>query len=485
MFFQSCFCQRVSCRQPGLKELNPNGVYHLRLCQAGQWLDIAVDDLFPTSQVSEGFTDGRLVRVPRGALDTCPCYQPRLLRPLTFREPSSATSAVGGCTWCGRKSTEHRDLTAWYEVGLRWLRRMGQRRPQGDRCKGLPARAQYWEPQAAVLWVFAGPCFDLGHPAESDIYDEERYHGDPHLVSAVSVTCQGRQAFHPLLYENFRRQSCAEKELVVIDSGAEPSAFMLERKAADARVFYYFFKASDGRFEPGSPRLQDDSGMDEMAPVFSVDDPMECTEWTSKRPFATEVKKDGWTKGFKRNLACMMARGSTLVNMEDGCLYSEDYLAAMQEKLQQRKEAAVALQRWYTISLAQQSFRWVDLQMNQIEIPSPSDRLSHGFTHAYTRAAWLKQPFPDKEGPQDLRFMEGLQSQGVEVLPITSPPLAAYGWYLHARAAGKDAPSTINLFSELLIVASRGVVMPAAPRELVELLPFVEAAVEVPCEGDK
>ena len=27
---------------------------------------------------------------------------------------------------------------------------------------GLPARAQYWEPQAAVLWFFAGPCFDLG-----------------------------------------------------------------------------------------------------------------------------------------------------------------------------------------------------------------------------------------------------------------------------------------------------------------------------------
>jgi len=36
--------------------------------------------------------------------------------------------------------------------------------------------------------------------------------------------------------------------------------------------------------------------------------------------------------------------------------YSEDYLAAMQDKLQQRKEAAVALQRWYTISLAQQQF---------------------------------------------------------------------------------------------------------------------------------
>ena len=30
-----------------------------------------------------------------------------------------------------------------------------------------------------------------------------------------------------------------------------------------------------------------------------------------------------------------------------------------------------------------------------------------------------------------------IQGQGVEVLPITSPPLAAYGWYLHARPAGK------------------------------------------------
>lgn len=48
------------------KELNPNGVYHLRLCHAGQWLDLAVDDLFPTSQVSEGQVDGRLVSFSRG-----------------------------------------------------------------------------------------------------------------------------------------------------------------------------------------------------------------------------------------------------------------------------------------------------------------------------------------------------------------------------------------------------------------------------------
>lgn len=37
VFGRPCFCQRVSCRQPRLKELNPNGVYHLRLCQAGQF----------------------------------------------------------------------------------------------------------------------------------------------------------------------------------------------------------------------------------------------------------------------------------------------------------------------------------------------------------------------------------------------------------------------------------------------------------------
>merc|ERR1719272_2335093 len=39
------------------KEFNPFGAYHLRLCHAGEWRNILIDDLFPTSQLFEGFVD--------------------------------------------------------------------------------------------------------------------------------------------------------------------------------------------------------------------------------------------------------------------------------------------------------------------------------------------------------------------------------------------------------------------------------------------
>eukprot|EP00931_Biecheleriopsis_adriatica_P065656 TRINITY_DN40149_c0_g1_i1.p1 TRINITY_DN40149_c0_g1~~TRINITY_DN40149_c0_g1_i1.p1 ORF type:complete len:1112 (+),score=225.05 TRINITY_DN40149_c0_g1_i1:116-3451(+) len=48
------------------KELNPHGFYHIQLCHAGKWVDLLIDDLFPTSQVSEGTTDGRMIRFSRG-----------------------------------------------------------------------------------------------------------------------------------------------------------------------------------------------------------------------------------------------------------------------------------------------------------------------------------------------------------------------------------------------------------------------------------
>lgn len=341
-------------------------------------------------------------------------------------------------------------------------------------------------PEAAVLWAIAGRSCDLGplgNPAEQDDYNKDRFCGDPRLVSALCVTSQGRHAFHPLLYENFRRQKHDTKELIIIDSGAEPSAFMLERKAEDARVFYYFFKAES--LSPGSPRLPEEE-MDGMcSSVLHADDPVECTEWTRKRPFATEVKKEGWTKGFKRNLACMMARGSTLVNLEDGCLYAEDYMDTMRKELlavnhSLSEAAAVALQTWHTVALANQTFRWVDLAIRDPQLPEAlpkADRWAHGFAHAYTRAAWLKQPFPDKEGPQDMRFMEALQSQGIPVaLANSDVTKAACGWCLPQPSA-KDAATSVNMYSELLRLAGRG--QHDAGAAWSPLLPVVEAAVEV------
>eukprot|EP00435_Cladocopium_sp_Y103_P040856 s619_g11.t1 len=431
--------------------------------------------------------------VPRGGAAECACYQPPKPRPVTFERRLSNGVAEpleppAVCQRCGSLGAEHRKLQRWYDVATGWLERMGiQRRP----TRGLPADAQHWEPQAAVLWAMAGGSFDLGlgargalgNPAKQDDYNEDRFRGDPDLVSALCVTSQGRQAFHPLLYENFRRQSCETKELIIIDSGAEPSAFMLERKAEDARVFYYFFKAEP--LSPGSPRLLEE-GDAMFSSVLHADDPMECTEWTRKRPFATEVKKEGWTKGFKRNLACMMARGSTLVNLEDGCLYAEDYLDTMRQELlavnhSLSEAAAVALQTWHTVALANQTFRWVDLGLRDPQLPEAlpkADRWAHGFAHAYTRAAWLKQPFPDKEGPQDMRFMEALHSQRIKVALATSDVAkAACGWCLPQPAA-KDAATSVNMYSELLLLAGRGQPVDAGAAAWSALLPMVEAAVE-------
>jgi len=48
------------------KEYNPNGVYHMQLCHAGEWRGIVLDDLLPTSQVFEGYMDNTTIYYSRG-----------------------------------------------------------------------------------------------------------------------------------------------------------------------------------------------------------------------------------------------------------------------------------------------------------------------------------------------------------------------------------------------------------------------------------
>ncbi|CAK9086447.1 unnamed protein product [Durusdinium trenchii] len=421
--------------------------------------------------------------VPRGSCRAygCDCYQPPVARPITLdgRRPACSNHAAP-CHRCGRPAEDHGDLSRWYDAALAWLRRMNTSRKAST---GLPAQAQSWEPCAAVLWALSGSAFDLGSQVEE--YREERFVGDTKLISVIAVTSQGRHAFHPLLYETFRRQTYEPAELIVVDSGAEPSTYMLERKSEDERVFYYFFKAESSQ-QPGSPRLQEESAADAMAPALRSDNPMECTEWTRRRPFQTEVKREGWTKGFKRNLACMMTRGSTIVIFEDGCLYAEDYLELMHQELLKAEGslAAVALQTWHTASLAHQTFRWVDLTERDLQLPEAlplSDKLAHGFTHAFRRAAWLKQPFPDKEGPQDRHFLEALQRQDIKVLLPKQPrdaALAACGWCQQNLSTAQDAATNVNLYSELLILACRGHEESSTPQRLSPLLPFAMSGVE-------
>lgn len=48
------------------KEYNPNGVYYMQLCHAGEWRGIVLDDLLPTSQVGEGYVSNNTIYYSRG-----------------------------------------------------------------------------------------------------------------------------------------------------------------------------------------------------------------------------------------------------------------------------------------------------------------------------------------------------------------------------------------------------------------------------------
>ncbi|CAE7596848.1 Capn15 [Symbiodinium natans] len=76
------------------KDLRPHGVYQLRLCHAGEWLDLVVDDYFPTSQVSEGFTDGQTIRFSRGG---SLCYLGGARRQLWPPLVEKAAAKLFGC----------------------------------------------------------------------------------------------------------------------------------------------------------------------------------------------------------------------------------------------------------------------------------------------------------------------------------------------------------------------------------------------------
>eukprot|EP00913_Durusdinium_trenchii_P029149 g27327.t1 len=161
-----------------------------------------------------------------------------------------------------------------------------------------------------------------------------------------------------------------------------------------------------------------------MAPALRSDNPMECTEWTRRRPFQTEVKREGWTKGFKRNLACMMTRGSTIVIFEDGCL--QHGLSVLLPK--QPRDAALAACGWcqQNLSTAQDAATNVNLYSELLilacrghEESSTPQRLSPllpfamSGVEAFTAKSEMRlKQMLEKEGTVYVRGVEELASPG-------------------------------------------------------------------------
>lgn len=361
------------------------------------------------------------------------------------------------------------DATAsWLSRARLWMQRLDPKATVPPTAR-LPQSAVHWDPAAAVLNVLTHGHFDPDRDVPQ-VGDAQRVQQG--LLSVCCVTSDRRRTFHPLIYENFRKQTHEARELVVIHTGEVPSDFFQEKARTDPRVVYRFFPAS--LEAPGSPRLTDDKTGSPWDAVLVDDDPAELSYWEQGDPWTWEIPREGWTKGIKRNVACCVARGSILAHFDDGCLYAPTYLARMLAELEKMGGAggvmAATLARWYTVSIADVDFRLVDLRrpepMWELYGQTPKggqdrDVYNHGFVYIYTRAAWELQPFPDVEtvGTKDSDFMKGLRGQGMPVRLIdagTQEALAAVGWHRDATCGSKDVPANINDAQVLDFLRFRG-----------------------------
>jgi len=380
-------------------------------------------------------------------------------------EPHMTVNLVEG-TQEGAELTEA--VRAWLAKARLWLQRLD---PQAKvpPSAHLPQSAVHWEPAAAVLFILTHGHFDpkrdipgLGEAAAAAAAPRAQ----PGLVSVCCATSDRRRTFHPLIYENFRRQTHEPRELVVVHTGELPSDFFQEKARQDPRVTYRFFPVT--REAPGSPRLSDERMGSPWDAVLVDDDPAELTYWEHGDPWTWEIRREGWTKGLKRNVACCLARGAVIAHFDEGCLYAPDYLSRMLSELRGRggggQQAGAlgpmgaALAKWYTVGISDCDFRLVDLNRPEpmweqygqdARRAQERDAYNHGFVYVYSRAAWEQQPFPDVEtvGTKDSDFMKALKSQGVSVRlldPGTQEAIAACGWHRDATCGAKDAPANIN-----------------------------------------
>jgi len=377
------------------------------------------------------------------------------------------------------------DAKNWLAKARKWLQLLDPKATVPPTSR-LPESALRWEPAAAVLYVITHGQFDPQRDVPS-VTLQVQPRAD--LISVCCATSDRRRSFHQIIYKNFVAQSYEHKELVVVHTGELPSDFFQETARQDPRVVYRFFPVT--REAPGSPRLTDEQMGNPWDAVLVDDDRSELTMWDTGDPWKWEIEREGWTKGLKRNVAACIAKGKTIAHFDDGCLYAADYLQKMMAELRlvpgTGGAAAVALSRWYVLSIADQDFRLVDLKQpdpywemhgHQAMSGQIQDQWNHGFVYCYTRAAWEAHPFPDVEtvGTKDSDFMKGLQKTGVPVKcvePRSAEALAACGWHRDATCGAKDAPANINHSQVLNFMMFRGKEV-NVPRVFFKSLPAIK-----------
>jgi len=126
------------------KDINAAGAYHLRLFHAGEWRDILIDDLFPTSQIFEGYTDATHVYYSLGG---SLCYLQGARRQIWVPLVEKAAAKLYGCwaTMCGGTFAEAMSLFTGFPTdriqGL-YIRKEQRRRLQERRQQRAEERTQ-------------------------------------------------------------------------------------------------------------------------------------------------------------------------------------------------------------------------------------------------------------------------------------------------------------------------------------------------------
>lgn len=189
----------------------------------------------------------------------------------------------------------------------------------------------------------------------------------PGRVSVICPTFDERLLFHSQIHSCFAAQTWTDKELIVVDTGSQPSPFFLQKSVEDRRVVYRHYN----------------------------------------------VPATSWSVGLKRNLAALLASGEFLVHFDDDDLYAPRYIDALLRGM--TGADAITLSCWYVCDAVRGLLGFVEPRTDGSQ---ESWILGYGFSHAYRREACLKSPFPHHHFAEDYRFLLNLRASGWRVLTM-------------------------------------------------------------------
>ena len=184
------------------------------------------------------------------------------------------------------------------------------------------------------------------------------------LVTVVVPTTAARAAFHAASYGCFAAQTYAPLELVVVDSGPEPSPFFAGW-LCDDRVTYAFARGA----------------------------------------------KPGPSVGAKRNLAvAAYANGGVLVHFDDDDCYGPRYVETLVAVLRKKRTHAAKLSSWVAVDATRVGRSPVSYYFDGATTGPEAAVFSLGFSLAYTRAAFLAtRGFPELSWGEDAAFLRKLR----------------------------------------------------------------------------